>query len=663
MTIDLLSSLCELKLNESPGSDSSRTSFRRSDFERKVSELGEEILHNYPLEGGGCARRELSFSLKDFTKINESRAALEELQNQYLSRERDTPILSYYNLDVLKSKIDNLKKEVLLQLPKEEGESFPDRISAEDLAGHIEREIEEIQIDADNDREDYIRFAKGLLNVIHNLAQNPQDTLPVRLSKTHDCFRIQDTFPYAHIIRSCWMWMSEDANSVEVQMIHSAKEERFDFSTRKWSIIDHAILGRGSYKKVKRSTHFSILLRPVPGEKKVNFTKTALVRGITSDVDVQGCQIPRRRINPSLYWKGEMREVINEIDILEKNIRKVGSLLSAVGPSAKLAWGALRHNDFCVSKIMGKGTRLESRMVQKKLEREEQYYDGDLSNLRDKMSLEAKIKAMLDVGDALAGLHRRGIVHCDVKTPNVLGKFRDRHNVEAFLADFDLTVKEGRMREDFGTYEYWNQTANNGIASKSTDIYGFAILMGELFFSTRFYYFRANPDSVKKEIYGELLKREEQEISARVMGALDYHKAIKLGPFPPKPSSNPEKSMKRLISSHGISEEDKNVLQQGLKDIRLMNEIHEFIYNIVLCDFSLLEKLSQNEALEPSKCQCSPSYRKNRVHPQYNLTLMERLLSEDQIVARGAIDQANDLFPNIQECLEAVRGMTTRYLS
>ncbi|MFT4552079.1 MAG: serine/threonine protein kinase [Chlamydiales bacterium] len=663
MTVDLLAPLQEMKLSDSWSSHINRTPFRRPDFDKKVRDVAEEILHKFPIEGGSCSRRDSEYSLKDFTEINTARATLTNLQRDYHSRKDTRPIYSYYNLDLLTKKIDDLKKEVLLKLPQAGQKTFPDMIGIEDLARDMAREIAEIHFDCEHDSEDYLRYAEGLLNVARNLAQNPHDTQAIRLSKTHDHFRIDDRFPQAHLIRSCWMWMSEDANFVELQMIHSAKEEKNDFRSGKWSMVDHAILGTGSYKKVKRSTHFSIALRPAIGEAKVKLTKTALVRGITADPDISGDHVYRRRLDKSLFWDREMRMITDDIDDLDKKIQKVAVFFSTIGLPAKLAWGALRHNDFHVSKTMGRGTAYESQAVQKKLEREEERYDGDLCALREKMSLRGKMTAILDIGGTLTELHRRGIVHCDVKNRNVLGRYQNPDLVDAYLADFDLTMKEGRMEEDFGTYEYWDSSANSGVATKSTDVYGFAILIGELIFSTPFYHFRADPTLVFSERYDDLLNNELRTITAMLMNDLDYQKEERIGPIAPEARIDSEKFLRELLFDHRVSEADKSLVRQGLKEIKLLKEVHEFIQGIVRSDTALFEGLSKDEELEVEACVCSPSFRRKREEPKEGLTLIEKLRSEDLVVFQNGINQVNAFYPSMQQCHGEILAMTNRFLA
>lgn len=101
-------------------------------------------------------------------------------------------------------------------------------------------------------------------------------------------------------------------------------------------------------------------------------------------------------------------------------------------------------------------------------------------------SPEASLRACRDVAHALAALHRKRIVHADVKTQNVLLR-GSGDATTCMLADFGSSrvIRSGDsilLDHDDSTYPYWSpEYRNEGVLSTGMDVFSMGLLMLELF--------------------------------------------------------------------------------------------------------------------------------------------------------------------------------------
>ncbi|GLI62400.1 hypothetical protein VaNZ11_005017 [Volvox africanus] len=105
------------------------------------------------------------------------------------------------------------------------------------------------------------------------------------------------------------------------------------------------------------------------------------------------------------------------------------------------------------------------------------------------VDLAAVLDTAIDVARAVAHLHREGIVHADLKPRNVLlkGSTTDPRGFVAKVADFGLSMRldpsETHVSNAFhGTLAYMApETLLHGHVSRASDVYGFGILLYELY--------------------------------------------------------------------------------------------------------------------------------------------------------------------------------------
>jgi serine/threonine protein kinase len=85
---------------------------------------------------------------------------------------------------------------------------------------------------------------------------------------------------------------------------------------------------------------------------------------------------------------------------------------------------------------------------------------------------------LADVGEALAEVHRRGLIHRDIKPDNILW---DRHADEALLADFGITAHTIAAQGFIsGTPGYMAPELRDGVSSPATDVFALAATLYHL---------------------------------------------------------------------------------------------------------------------------------------------------------------------------------------
>lgn len=107
-----------------------------------------------------------------------------------------------------------------------------------------------------------------------------------------------------------------------------------------------------------------------------------------------------------------------------------------------------------------------------------QIYGGpDLWHAASQMSTREKAIAMRGAWDALEALHRKGMIHGDVKGMNFL-KMGDR----TWLIDFEHVSRATVSRGGDVSYLYWPPARFWGYQTPLTDAYGFAVTLVEIFY-------------------------------------------------------------------------------------------------------------------------------------------------------------------------------------
>lgn len=110
---------------------------------------------------------------------------------------------------------------------------------------------------------------------------------------------------------------------------------------------------------------------------------------------------------------------------------------------------------------------------------------GSLQDLLEKkpiLGIDDAMKISLDILDALDYAHQRGVIHRDVKPPNILVT----ENLDAYLVDFGIALELGKKRvtqfgTNIGTPEYMSPEQIRGEKlDHRTDVYSFGCVLYEM---------------------------------------------------------------------------------------------------------------------------------------------------------------------------------------
>lgn len=128
------------------------------------------------------------------------------------------------------------------------------------------------------------------------------------------------------------------------------------------------------------------------------------------------------------------------------------------------------------------------------LEMQQTWYnsDLDLASLRKSIPLDLQdngprrnfthedtVKIVTDVASALEALHKKGIIHRDIKGPNILVKVEKDGEINGYLADFDLVTTPGKSMGVVCDYAYWDASTKEGWPLPLSDCYGLAFTLAE----------------------------------------------------------------------------------------------------------------------------------------------------------------------------------------
>lgn len=119
-----------------------------------------------------------------------------------------------------------------------------------------------------------------------------------------------------------------------------------------------------------------------------------------------------------------------------------------------------------------------------KSEKEKNFYIYEYKNKTwiYHMPKNIKIEMTLSLCEAIKELHSKNIVHCDLKTNNLLYSENDKKIIiiDYGASHFMNKEKYERINQDWGTVGYTCETLNKGICHKKCDIYSLAVCILEI---------------------------------------------------------------------------------------------------------------------------------------------------------------------------------------
>ncbi|MFT4553657.1 MAG: serine/threonine protein kinase [Chlamydiales bacterium] len=348
--------------------------------------------------------------------------------------------------------------------------------SREVLATAIQEGILQVSKTANYSEQQYLDYASFLRKEIVELSLNPESTQK-RISRTRDRFSVPKLDGEGIIscppLRACWISKSTYNKYVDLQMIHSGPE---------------ALVGRGSFKKVKLSTNYRIPLNSAEKASRIFSQTTVLVR-VSSEIPT--FENPPSDTSPEGFnrWINKIEEHLSEhpYQVL-RQAQETEADIESFRQSVQIAGlGDMRRNLFDVPKKIIAGL-LKINIQKKKLEMEERHFSGDFFNLQNLLSTPEKIQILLDSAKNLVKLHEHRIIHRDVKGVNILIDSTGETS-RGFLADFDLK-SSGGMSNISSAYPYWDSATRRGFVTRAADIYGLAMTIGDCIIGNHFDGFR-----------------------------------------------------------------------------------------------------------------------------------------------------------------------------
>jgi len=255
------------------------------------------------------------------------------------------------------------------------------------------------------------------------------------------------------------------------------------------SAIEKFELGKGSYKKTKKSISFIVDLQ---GHEPIQHYDSVIQRSV---------QIYRNPENNSITT------------CLEKHKK----LLDKLGQDVKI----VPVPEYRVYMTKQKKYRFEL---------EQKWYPGDLYQAiemgklplkmygddRNERELDFvdKFAVLRDVAQTLHKIHKEAFVVRDIKPANILVKLDDQVNVAGYLFDFDLMQLIGLGdKDDVEDYYYYDACSREMLVTPSTDIYGLALSAAEAFLPN-FYQFEKEKESYHFE-QNQTMKTEMLKLCVR----------------------------------------------------------------------------------------------------------------------------------------------------
>lgn len=106
-------------------------------------------------------------------------------------------------------------------------------------------------------------------------------------------------------------------------------------------------------------------------------------------------------------------------------------------------------------------------------------YDGEFGAIP--LTQSQSLQVLADTAKTLQQFHAKGLVHRDVKPPNILVK-----NGRGYAADFDLSGKQG-LSKTKSNYLYWDPLSQKGVVTPLSDAHGLARTACQTLFGTSWY--------------------------------------------------------------------------------------------------------------------------------------------------------------------------------
>lgn len=236
------------------------------------------------------------------------------------------------------------------------------------------------------------------------------------------------------------IWVKQTANGVEIDMVGQK-------------------LGQGTYKTVFASRTFDIDLS----------TQRHDMSPLQNTVTVQSNE------------ESSNLNLLEGMEIIQENFSK-----DLENKTIRLA-GVVTHGGKLVNRVRVKGNRSKEVNGEQLTVARDIQYDGDLDATQNPKIL---LQAFSDTAQTLLQFHAKGIVHRDVKPPNILTR-----KGRGILADFDLTKKQGFNTDiDPNEYKYWDPLSQNCYVTPFSDAHGLARSMCEKLFGATY---RDSEDSIR----------------------------------------------------------------------------------------------------------------------------------------------------------------------
>eukprot|EP00746_Dinoflagellata_sp_MGD_P158763 gnl/MRDRNA2_/MRDRNA2_86552_c0_seq3.p1 gnl/MRDRNA2_/MRDRNA2_86552_c0~~gnl/MRDRNA2_/MRDRNA2_86552_c0_seq3.p1 ORF type:complete len:370 (+),score=55.27 gnl/MRDRNA2_/MRDRNA2_86552_c0_seq3:152-1111(+) len=183
---------------------------------------------------------------------------------------------------------------------------------------------------------------------------------------------------------------------------------------------------------------------------------------------------------------------------------------------------------------------------------------GDLFKVLHESSVQLSLRTQssiaCEMASALAYIHSEGVMHRDVKSPNVLLSepiMHPGHTPVAKLADLGLSKQvDTAMTKGVGTARWMAPEVMDNTYGLEADVYSFIILLWELFARKVPFAKYSSIDAVTKAV---LFRGERPDVSAAVGVSLEMHQLMERG-WCKEPESRPTmEEVYNTVHSHWLN--------------------------------------------------------------------------------------------------------------